>query len=154
MEAFPKPEIREDEVLIRVKAGALNHLDIWVRMGARAVRPELPHILGADISGVVDRGGSVVKEDIKEGDEVVVAPGLSCGVCYECQSHHLPLGKAFGKGKLCGPHKPHTTKGSGARVHTKESGGAVHKGKMCIGHKIVGRAFHIPWSKYLYRKAF
>uniref|UniRef100_A0A7C2Z6W3 Alcohol dehydrogenase n=1 Tax=Hydrogenobacter sp. TaxID=2152829 RepID=A0A7C2Z6W3_9AQUI len=88
VEDFPKPEIREDEVLIRVKAVALNHLDIWVRMGALAVRPELPHILGADISGVVERVGSLVKEDIKEGDEVVVAPGLSCGVCYECQSGH------------------------------------------------------------------
>ena len=50
VEDFPKPEIREDEVLIRVKAVALHHLDIWVRMGALAVRPELPHILGADIA--------------------------------------------------------------------------------------------------------
>ena len=58
VEDFPKPEIREVEVLIRVKAVALNHLDIWVWMGALAVRPELPHILGADISGVVERVGS------------------------------------------------------------------------------------------------
>ena len=82
---FPKPEIKEDEVLVRVKAVALNHLDIWVRMGALAVRPELPHILGADVSGVVERVGSLVK-NVKEGDEVVIAPGLSCGVCAECQS--------------------------------------------------------------------
>jgi len=85
VEDFPKPQIKEDEVLIRVKAVALNHRDIWVRTGALAIKPELPHILGSDISGVVEKVGSLVR-DIKEGDEVVVAPGLSCGVCYECQS--------------------------------------------------------------------
>ncbi len=85
VEDFPKPEIKEDEVLVRVKAVALNHLDIWVRTGALAVKPSLPHILGSDVSGVVERVGSLVK-DIKEGDEVILAPGLSCGVCYECQS--------------------------------------------------------------------
>ncbi len=84
VEDFPKPEPREDEVIIRVKAVALNHLDIWVRMGALAVKPELPHILGSDVSGVVEKVGSLVK-NVKEGDEVIVAPGLSCGVCYDCQ---------------------------------------------------------------------
>ena len=82
---FPVPEIKEDEVLIRVKAVALNHLDLWVRMGALAVKPELPHILGSDVSGVVEKVGGLVK-NLKVGDEVIVAPGLSCGVCYECQS--------------------------------------------------------------------
>lgn len=85
VEDFPKPEIKEDEVLVRVKAVALNHLDIWVRTGALAVKPSLPHVLGSDVSGVVEKVGSLVK-GIKEGDEVIVAPGLSCGVCYECQS--------------------------------------------------------------------
>ncbi|MCS6998304.1 MAG: alcohol dehydrogenase catalytic domain-containing protein, partial [Aquificaceae bacterium] len=87
LENFPEPELKEEEVLVRVRAVALNHLDLWVRMGALAVKPELPHILGSDVSGVVERVGSLVK-DIREGDEVVVAPGLSCGVCYECQSGH------------------------------------------------------------------
>ncbi len=84
-EDFPKPEPKEDEVLIRVKAVALNHLDIWVRMGALAVKPELPHILGSDVSGVVEKVGSLVN-NVKEGDEVIVAPGLSCGVCFDCQN--------------------------------------------------------------------
>ncbi len=84
VEDFPKPELKGDEVLVRVKAVALNHLDIWVRKGALAVKPALPHILGSDISGVVERVGSLVK-NVKEGDEVVIAPGLSCGVCYDCQ---------------------------------------------------------------------
>jgi NADPH:quinone reductase-like Zn-dependent oxidoreductase len=85
VEDFPKPEIKEDEVLIKVKAVALNHLDIWVRKGALAIKPELPHILGSDISGVVEKVGSLVR-NVKEGDEVVVSPGLSCGVCHECLS--------------------------------------------------------------------
>lgn len=85
VEDFPVPEPKEDEVLIKVKAVALNHLDIWVRMGALAVKPELPHVLGSDVSGVVVGKGSLVK-NFKEGDEVIVAPGLSCGVCYDCQS--------------------------------------------------------------------
>ncbi len=84
VEDFPEPQIKDNEVLIRVKAVALNHLDIWVRLGALAVKPELPHILGSDVSGVVERVGSLVN-NVKEGDEVVVAPGLSCGVCYDCQ---------------------------------------------------------------------
>ncbi len=85
VEDFPKPEPKEDEVLVRVKAVALNHLDLWVRMGALVVKPELPHILGSDVSGVVERVGSLVR-NVKEGEEVIVAPGLSCGVCYECQN--------------------------------------------------------------------
>ncbi|NPA32186.1 MAG: zinc-binding dehydrogenase [Aquificae bacterium] len=85
VEDFPAPEPKEDEVLVRVKAVALNHLDIWVRKGALPVKPELPHILGSDVSGVVERVGKLVRS-VREGDEVVVAPGLSCGVCWDCQS--------------------------------------------------------------------
>ena len=85
VEDFPTPEPKEDEVLVRVRAVALNHLDIWVRMGALAVKPELPHILGSDVSGVVEKVGSLVK-DIDAGEEVIVAPGLSCGRCYDCQN--------------------------------------------------------------------
>lgn len=85
VEDFPKPEPREDEILVRVKAVALNHLDIWVRMGALAVKPELPHILGSDVSGVVERAGGLVR-NVREGEEVIIAPGLSCGICYDCQN--------------------------------------------------------------------
>ncbi|MCX8076173.1 MAG: alcohol dehydrogenase, partial [Aquificaceae bacterium] len=52
VEDFKEPSLEEDHVLVRVKAVALNHLDIWVRMGALAVKPDLPHILGSDVSGV------------------------------------------------------------------------------------------------------
>ncbi len=82
---FPDPPLKPDGVIVRVKAVALNHLDIWVRKGSLAVKPELPHILGSDISGVVERVGEAV-EGIKEGDEVVLDPGISCGSCRECLS--------------------------------------------------------------------
>ena len=85
VEDFPKPKPRKNEVLIRVKAVALNHLDVWVRMGALPVKPSLPHILGSDVSGVVEEVGDLVR-NVKVGDEVIVAPGLSCGVCWDCQS--------------------------------------------------------------------
>lgn len=91
---FPTPSVGEDEVLIRVKAVALNHLDVWVRMGALAVKPSLPHILGSDVSGIVEKVGSLVR-NVKEGDEVIVAPGISCGVCHECQSGRDNLCKEY-----------------------------------------------------------
>lgn len=92
VEDFPEPELEEGEVLVRVKAVALNHLDIWVREGALQVKPELPHILGSDVSGVVEKVGRLVK-GFREGEEVILAPGLSCGLCYQCQSgqdNHCP----------------------------------------------------------------
>ncbi len=80
---FPDPVLKPSRVLVRVKAVALNHLDIWVREGVLAVKPELPHIIGSDVSGVVEEVGEGV-EGLQKGDEVIIAPGLSCGRCYEC----------------------------------------------------------------------
>jgi len=79
----PTPEPGPKEVRIRVKAAALNHLDVWVRKGVASPRLPLPHILGADGSGVVDAVGPGVTA-FAPGDEVVVNPGLSCGRCERC----------------------------------------------------------------------
>ncbi|HIP86583.1 MAG TPA: alcohol dehydrogenase [Aquifex sp.] len=84
-ESFPKPEINPNEVLVRVKACALNHLDIWIRKGVLAFKPNLPHILGSDIAGVVEEVGELVK-NVKPGDEVVVNPNFSCNICEACLS--------------------------------------------------------------------
>ena len=83
----PEPEIADDEVLVRVKACALNHLDLWIRGGLPGIKFPLPHILGSDISGVVERVGRVVR-NTKPGDEVMLAPGLSCMHCEFCLSGH------------------------------------------------------------------
>ena len=77
------PEITDTEVLVRVKAFSLNHLDVWVMSGTYPVTIPLPHIFGSDASGVVERTGKAVTH-IKAGDEVVVHPGLSCGHCAAC----------------------------------------------------------------------
>ena len=80
---FPVPELSEGEVLVRVKAFSLNHLDLWVMGGNYPVKIPLPHIFGSDASGIVEKTGKAVQH-IKVGDEVIVFPGLSCGHCEKC----------------------------------------------------------------------
>jgi len=79
----PVPKIRPNEVLIQVKACALNHLDIFVRNGLPGIEIPLPHILGNDIAGMVHEVGELVSW-VKPGDEVMVHPGVSCGHCQPC----------------------------------------------------------------------
>ena len=80
---FPVPEITDTEVLVRVKAFSLNHLDVWVMSGSYPLTIPLPHIFGSDASGIVERTGKAVTH-LKAGDAVVVHPGLSCGHCAAC----------------------------------------------------------------------
>jgi len=82
---FPVPEISDTEVLVRVKAFSLNHLDVWVMEGKYPMPVPLPHIFGSDASGIVERAGRLVTH-VKPGDEVIVFPGLSCGACTSCTS--------------------------------------------------------------------
>ncbi|HEY8410111.1 MAG TPA: zinc-binding dehydrogenase [Pyrinomonadaceae bacterium] len=79
----PEPRIRANEVLVEVKACALNHLDIFVRGGLPGIEIPLPHILGNDIAGVVREVGELVTW-VKPGNEVMVQPGVSCGHCEAC----------------------------------------------------------------------
>lgn len=80
---LPTPEPKAKEVRVRVKAVALNHLDVWVRKGWPGLKLELPHVLGSDIAGVIDAVGAEVS-DLSPGAEVLVNPGLSCGNCEKC----------------------------------------------------------------------
>lgn len=80
---LPTPEPKAREVRVKVKAVALNHLDVWVRKGWQGLKLQLPHVLGADIAGVVDKAGAEVN-DLEAGTEVCVNPGGSCGVCERC----------------------------------------------------------------------
>src|SRR5438477_9212751 len=77
------PQIKANEVLVEVRACALNHLDVWVRTGLPGIKIPLPHILGNDVAGVVRVVGELVGW-VKAGDEVMVQPGVSCGHCAEC----------------------------------------------------------------------
>ena len=84
-EDAPDPVRGSGEVLVRVKACALNHLDIWQRIGPPRVKVNLPHISGSDISGVVEEvpAGEM---DLQKGAEVIVNPGIGCGRCEKCLS--------------------------------------------------------------------
>lgn len=77
------PQIKANEVLVEVRACALNHLDVWVRNGLPGIKIPLPHILGCDVAGVVREVGDLVTW-ARAGDEVMVQPGVSCGHCPEC----------------------------------------------------------------------
>jgi NADPH2:quinone reductase len=95
-EDFPNPVIEEGQVLVDVKAVALNHLDLFVRKGIPGINLEMPHILGSDISGVIREVGSKVSEDLQPGQRVVVDPGLSCGVCEFCKIGEESLCTQYG----------------------------------------------------------
>ena len=79
----PEPEPRPNEVLVRVRACALNHLDLWVRGGLPNVPIPLPHIPGSDVAGEVAKIGSEVTT-VRVGQKVVLAPLVSCGKCPAC----------------------------------------------------------------------
>ncbi len=80
-EDIPDPQPRKDQVLVRVRACSLNHLDLWVRGGLPGVK--LPHILGSDIAGEVVEAGEYVT-GINPGTRVLVAPIHYCGHCPKC----------------------------------------------------------------------
>ncbi|MCS6952570.1 MAG: zinc-binding dehydrogenase [Bryobacteraceae bacterium] len=84
-EDVPEPRPRADQILLRVRACALNHLDLWVRRGLPGVPIPLPHILGSDIAGQVAEVGEFC-ERIRPGQRVLLAPALSCRQCRECVS--------------------------------------------------------------------
>jgi NADPH:quinone reductase-like Zn-dependent oxidoreductase len=79
----PEPAIRANEVLVRVRACALNHLDLWVRGGLPNVPIPLPHIPGSDVAGEIAQIGADVTM-VRVGQKVVLAPGVTCGKCPAC----------------------------------------------------------------------
>lgn len=104
LEELPAPEPGPGQVRVRVRAAALNHLDLWVRKGIPGVRYPLPLTLGSDGAGVVDAVGPGVKS-AKPGDEVVLNPGVSCGVCAACLQGQDNLCREYG---LLGEHRDGT----------------------------------------------
>jgi len=83
-EEVPDPVVPDGWALVRVRACALNHLDIWQRRGLDRVKIPMPHISGADVAGeVVSING---ESAIAPGTRVMLQPGLSCGVCDACRA--------------------------------------------------------------------
>ena len=82
----PDPEITAPkDVIVKLESAALNHIDIWVRMGATGMEIPMPHILGADGAGVVVDVGSEVKS-LRAGDKVCLYSFIGCGECEFCLS--------------------------------------------------------------------
>jgi NADPH:quinone reductase-like Zn-dependent oxidoreductase len=80
-EDAPDPVPAPGRAIVRVRACALNHLDLWQRRGLDRVSIPLPHISGSDVSGeVVDDGGG----SVRAGTRVLLQPGLNCGTCRAC----------------------------------------------------------------------
>ncbi len=92
-EDVPDPELRKDHVLIRVRACALNHLDLFVRKGLPTVK--LPRIPGSDIAGEVAECGEYIT-DLKPGARVLLAPMVFCGHCEQCNSGRQNFCPQFG----------------------------------------------------------
>lgn len=75
------PAPANGRAIVRVRACALNHLDLWQRRGLERVRIPLPHISGSDVAGeIVEAGGAFAS-----GTRVLLQPGLGCGHCLRCQ---------------------------------------------------------------------
>ncbi len=82
IEDVPRPEPGPGEVLVRVRAAALNHLDLWVRRGL-PIETTMPHVGGSDVAGDIAEVGAGV-DPSRVGERVVVNPSLACGHCREC----------------------------------------------------------------------
>jgi NADPH:quinone reductase-like Zn-dependent oxidoreductase len=80
-EDVPDPKPRKDQVLVRVLACAMNHLDIWTRKGLPGVN--LPHILGSDVAGEIVEVGEYIT-DFQPGQRVLLAPMHFCQHCAKC----------------------------------------------------------------------
>jgi NADPH:quinone reductase-like Zn-dependent oxidoreductase len=96
---IPDPKPRPGEALVRVQACALNRLDLWVRKGVPGHKFPLPLIPGSEIAGeLLAYGDDAWESDlgVRPGDPVLVAPGLSCGVCPRCLTGEDPLCRHYG----------------------------------------------------------
>ncbi|HXI99357.1 MAG TPA: zinc-binding dehydrogenase [Gemmatimonadaceae bacterium] len=105
---LPKPEPRRGEIRVRVKAAALNHLDLFVVGGMPGVKIIPPWILGADATGVIDAIGDlsgISDNKLKVGDHVIINPGLSDHTCEFCQAGEHSACVNF---RLLGEHSPGT----------------------------------------------
>ncbi len=104
VEQADAPRPGAGEVVVDLRAVALNHLDIWIRKGRPGVEIPMPHILGSDGAGVVSAIGKGV-EGVAEGDEVSIYPGLHDATCPRCRQGQQSECENFG---IVGVNRPGT----------------------------------------------
>jgi len=101
----PRPQLaRDGDVLIRLSAAALNHLDLWTIRGLPGLDLEFPHVLGGDGAGVIEEVGAAVKR-LQPGQRVMLNPGVSCYDCEYCHAGEHSLCVTY---RLLGEHLPGT----------------------------------------------
>jgi NADPH2:quinone reductase len=83
-EDFPVPDIKPNEVLVKIKAASVNRADLVIRQGYPGLTLNFPHILGGDIAGIIEEIGTDVKE-FKAGERVLSWPIAACGECEWCK---------------------------------------------------------------------
>lgn len=101
LEEVPDPAFGTDDVLVRVRATSINHMDIWVRNGLPGVRIPLPMIPGVDAAGIVEKVGESVSH-VVPGQRVIVVQGISCGHCVQCLTGNDNLCRSY---VLIGEHR-------------------------------------------------
>ncbi len=105
VEDLPRPKVEgPNDVVVALRAAALNRLDLFVVRGLPGPKPPFPHVLGADGAGVVEAVGPAVTR-VKPGDRVLLDPGVSCRPCRYCQAGEHSLCTTF---RLLGEHLPGT----------------------------------------------
>ncbi len=97
---LPIPQPAPGQILLRVRAAALNHLDIWARRGLPGLQLEFPHIGGSDMAGTVERLGAGVQGPVP-GSRVLVNPSLWCGRCEWCRRGQESLCSSY---RIIGEH--------------------------------------------------
>ena len=100
---LPDPQPAPGEVVVALRASALNHLDLWTVAGAIA-DPQLPHVLGADGAGVIASVGEGVR-GLEPRLPVIVNPAISCGACERCRAGEQSECTTF---RMIGEHLPGT----------------------------------------------
>lgn len=105
VEELPRSAVElPDDVVVSLRAAALNHLDLFVVGGLPGLKPRFPHVLGADGAGIVEAVGSAVTR-VKVGDRVLLDPGVSCRACEYCLAGEHSLCTTY---RLLGEHLPGT----------------------------------------------
>jgi NADPH:quinone reductase-like Zn-dependent oxidoreductase len=105
VEDVPRPVVAApDDVVVSLKAAALNHLDLFVVRGLPGRSLAFPHVLGADGAGLVEAVGPAVTR-VKPGDRVLLNPGISCQSCEFCLAGEQSLCTTY---RLLGEHLPGT----------------------------------------------
>jgi NADPH:quinone reductase-like Zn-dependent oxidoreductase len=99
IEQVARPQAGPGEVLVQVRAAALNHLDLWVRRGI-PIETTMPHIGGSDVAGVIAEAGDGVDAG-RVGERVVINPSLWCGRCRECARGQESMCERF---RILGEH--------------------------------------------------